>query len=200
MPHMTTSRGQRPAKMPQQPTSRVRLVGIRTLAMALALGTAGVMAGAPLAPDQAQALAAGAVPTCLASQLSARVMDWQGAAGSRIADVTLVNTSFIHCSLRDLPRVQLISAHGTVLINGAAASTTAHTHGLNPLGFLKTEISDSNYCGQPFAAPVTLAFVLPGAGGRLIAIPVSPTDAAGVPPCNGAPGSLGHISMHAWHH
>ena len=37
-----------------------------------------------------------------------------------------------------------------------------------------------------------------GTLGRVVAIPVSPTDTTGVPPCLGAPGSTGHISMHAW--
>ncbi len=145
------------------------------------------------------AVGASAVPLCQASQLSARVVGWQGAAGSRIADVELVNTSFIHCSLRDLPQVQLVSSHGLVLISGVRASTTGHTHGLVPLAYLKTEVSASSYCGPAFSAPVTLAFILPRTLGRIIAIPASPPDTAGVPPCNGAPGSTGDISMHTWH-
>ena len=142
---------------------------------------------------------ASTVPSCVASELSARIVDWQGAAGSRIADVELVNTSFTHCSLRDLPRVQLMSAAGTVLIGGIGPSTTAHTHGLVALATIKTEVSASNYCGPAVAAPVTLSFTLPGSAGRVVAIPASPPDLGGVPPCNGAPGSAGHIEMHAWH-
>lgn len=143
--------------------------------------------------------ASSAVPKCIASQLSARIVSWEGAAGSRIANVDLVNTSFGHCSIRDFPRVQLISARGAVIIDGPAASTTAHTHGLVPLGFLQTEVRDSNYCGPAFARPVTLAFVLPGGAGRLVAMPVVPNGDAGVPDCLGAPGSAGQIETHAWH-
>jgi hypothetical protein len=138
-------------------------------------------------------------PRCLGTQLSARIVDWQGAAGSRIADVVLVNTSFSPCTIRNHPRVRLVSAHGAVMINGTAASTTAATHVLGRLGFLRTEVSDSNYCGPAVVKPVTLVFVLPGTLGRVVAIPFSRTDASGVPPCLGAPGSAGHISMHAWH-
>jgi hypothetical protein len=163
------------------------------IVLAVAAGTVGMALGG------AGVAAAAAVPKCLATQLSARIVDWQGAAGSRIADVELTNTSFVHCSLRDFPQVQLVSARGIVLINGPAASTTASTHGLVQLGLLKTEVSTSNYCGPAYARPVTLAFVLPGLGGRVVAIPVSPSDSSGVPPCNGAPGSAGSISMHAWH-
>jgi hypothetical protein len=143
--------------------------------------------------------AAASAPRCIASQLSARIIDWQGAAGSRIADIELVNTSFATCTIRNYPRVRLVSAHGAILINGTAASTTAAVHVLPRLGFLKTEVSDNNYCGPSYAKPVTLAFVLPGTLGRVVAIPLSATDASGVPPCLGAPGSHGHISMHAWH-
>jgi hypothetical protein len=60
-------------------------------------------------------------------------------------------------------------------------------------------VSDGNYCGAAYAKPVTLAFVLPGTLGQVVAIPLSPSDTTGVPPCNGASGSAGHISMHAWH-
>jgi len=143
--------------------------------------------------------AAATVPACTAGHLSARIVDWTGAMGSRIADVVLVNTSFAPCILRNYPRVRLVSAHGAVMINGTAASTTAGTHVLPALGFLRTEASASNYCGPAYAKPVTLAFVLPGTLGQVVAIPVSPTDTSGVPPCNGAPGSAGHISMHTWH-
>jgi hypothetical protein len=143
--------------------------------------------------------AAATVPACTAAHLSARIALWQGAMGSRIADVRIVNTSFVPCALRNYPRVRLVSAHGAVMINGAAPSTTAGMHVLPALGFLRTEVSASNYCGAAYAKPVTLAFVLPGTLGQVVAIPLSPTDTSGVPPCNGAPGSAGHISMHAWH-
>jgi hypothetical protein len=141
---------------------------------------------------------ASSVPACTAGQLSARIARWGGAAGSRIADVRIVNTSFAACGLRDLPRVQLVSARGLVLIRGSAASTTAAVHTVRPLGFLRTEVATSNYCGRAWTGPVTVAFVLAGTLGRVVAMPVSATDTAGVPPCLGAPGSAGHISIHAW--
>ena len=169
----------------------------RSLALALAIGillTSAVALGAT-----PPAAAAATVPACAAGHLSARIAAWQGAVGSRIADVRIVNTSFAPCVLRDNPRVRLVSAHGAVMINGAAASTTAGTLLLPALGFLRTEVSASNYCGPAYAQPVTLAFVLPGTLGQVVAIPLSPADTSGVPPCNGAPGSAGHISMHAWH-
>ncbi len=150
-------------------------------------------------PGLVPVAAASAVPACVAGHLSARIVRWEGAAGSRIADVRLVNTSFARCVIRNYPRVQLMSARGVVMIRGAAASATAATHTLPALGFLRTEVSASNYCGPAYARPVTLAFALPGTLGRVVAMPVSAADTSGVPPCLGAPGSAGHISMHAWH-
>jgi hypothetical protein len=61
------------------------------------------------------------------------------------------------------------------------------------------EVSARDYCGPACAKPVTLAFALPGRGGGVAAIPRSPTDASGVPPCDGKPGSPGHLSIRAWH-
>jgi hypothetical protein len=170
-------------------SARVARAAAAGLAFLLVQGLVGIVPVASAAP----------VPACIAGNLSARIASWQGAAGSRIADVRIVNTSFTPCLLRSYQRVRLVSAHGTVMINGAAASTTGVTHLLAPLGFLRTEVSDTNYCGPAFVKPATLAFVLPGTAGRVVAMPVSATDTGGVPPCLGAPGSAGHISMHAWH-
>ena len=44
-----------------------------------------------------------ATPVCLATQLSARIVSWEGAAGSRIANVRLYNTSFVSCYVRNFP-------------------------------------------------------------------------------------------------
>ncbi len=187
-----------PADAPSTPRpARVRGTARVARAAAAAAGVAIllVVGLAGLVP----AASAGPVPACVGGHLSARIASWQGAAGSRIADVRIVNTSFTPCVLRNYPRVRLVSASGAVMINGGAASTTAATHLLAPLGFLRTEVSDSNDCGPAPAKPVTLVFILPGTLGRVVAMPVSATDTGGVPPCNGAPGSAGHISMHAWH-
>ena len=64
-----------------------------------------------------------------------------------------------------------------------------------PGDVVKTFVQDANYCGPEPVAPVSVAFVLDG-GGRIVATPLSPTDAT-VPPCNGA-GSAGDIEMQPW--
>jgi hypothetical protein len=158
--------------------------------LALAMSLTGVLA---------ISVSAAPIPACRSTQLSARIVNWEGAAGSRIANVRVVNTSFASCYVRNFPRVRLVSATGATLIGGPAASTTAATRVIAPLHLVKTEVSTSNYCGPAFMAPATLTFSLTGTLGRVVAMPVSSTDTSGVPPCLGSPGSAGHISMHAWH-
>ena len=85
-------------------------------------------------------------PRLLATQLSARITSWQGAAGSRIADVRLYNTSFLPCYVRNFPRVRLVSAGGAILIGGPAASATGAKHTITPLHYRHTMVKTSNYC------------------------------------------------------
>jgi hypothetical protein len=177
------------------PASHPRARAATAAATALAM----LLLGASASIGFVGVAAASSPSPCTGTRLSARIVDWQGALGSRIADVQLINTSFSACTIRDLPQVRLVNSHGTILLKGVVASTTGATHVLAPLGFLKTEVQDSNYCGSAPTKPSTLVFVLPGTQGRVVAIPVSGHDDTGVPPCFGDPGSAGHIEMHQWH-
>jgi hypothetical protein len=169
----------------------ISMTGLVAAGNAPAAGASDLAAAGQVAPA--------AIAACKGTQLSARIISWEGAMGSRIATVRITNTSFTACKLRDMPRVELVSSKGTVLIKGKAASKTAATHTLGALKSLTTEVSDSNYCGAAPAKPVTLEFILAYTAGRVVSIPMTATDTSGVPPCNGDPGSAGSISMHAWH-
>ncbi len=154
-------------------------------------------------PSQAPSPAAKPTPVCLAAGLSARVTSWQGAMGHQTALVTLTNKSNTLCTVQGTPEVELLDAHGNILIDsqtggpnglphiakGAPAFHLAHG------ASLKTMVQDGNYCGAAPFLPTTVAFVLPANAGRLVA-------AAGpggtVPPCNSTPGSLGSIAMNGW--
>ena len=119
---------------------------------------------------------------------------WEGAAGHRIAHVEMTNTGATACTVRSLARPQLIDGRGAVLIDGAdPASSTRLT--IHPGTVLTTLVQDGNYCGSEPVPPVRVAFVTPE--GRIVASPVSPTDAT-VPPCLGPAGSAGTIEMQPW--
>ena len=135
------------------------------------------------------------IASCEAANLAARITLWEGAAGSRIADVEVTSNAPSACTMRALDRPQLVDGKGSVLINGTNPGASA-TLTIAPGGVLKTLVRASNYCGPNPVAPTSVAFVI-GNGGRFVAAPVSPTDAT-VPPCNGDPGSSGTVEMQPW--
>ena len=131
---------------------------------------------------------------CDEASLTARITSWEGAAGSRIANVELKNPGSSACVLGDRSRPMLVSGNGRTLINGKEM-TTSHGLVLEPGVVHTTLVAASNYCGPDPVAPVTVAFVFAD-GRKLVAAPVSATDVT-VPPCNGA-GSPATIDMHPW--
>jgi hypothetical protein len=137
------------------------------------------------------------ITACSSQALSAQVTAWSGAAGSRVASVTLTNTGSVTCRLRTMDRPELVAgASGShVLIEGAASSGTA-TLLLDAGASVRTQAEASNYCGADPVAPVSVAFVL-GGGERVVAAPRSASDTFGVPPCLGslAPATM---TMHPW--
>ena len=124
--------------------------------------------------------------------LAARITAWEGAAGSRIGNVTVTNTSPTPCRLPATPSRALFDGSGTVLIEGRKTGTG--TIRLAAGASVTTLVAASNYCGPQPTPPVRIDFELPT--GSLLAAPPSPTDAT-VPPCNGAtvPAS---IEMQPW--
>jgi len=150
-------------------------------------------AASPVPTAAPTTAAAGA---CVASQLAARVTGWDSGAGSRFAEVEITNSGSAPCSMPALDEVQLVDGHGSVLIDGETPAASA-TVTLAAGAMLKTDVQASNYCGADPAAPVTVAFVLPGGSTRFVATPFSATDTTGVPPCLGA-GGPGSVTMTAW--
>lgn len=141
-------------------------------------------------------------PTCLASDLAAKVTSWQGAAGHRIASVTMTNKSADRCAVVGTPEVQLVGAHGRILMDSQTDGPDGLPHvapGSRPLPLrhgasVMTLVDTDNYCGKAPALPTTVAFVLPENAGRLVA---SPGPGGDVPPCLGS-GSPGSIAMNGW--
>jgi hypothetical protein len=171
---------------------------------ALAVAAASAPTSEPSGPPAASTAPASAIPAatptpaptiapCDPAVLAARITLWEGAAGSRFANVELKNTGSSDCVLADRSRPELVGGDGTVLIDGKAI-TTSHRLVMSPGVVHTTAVGVSNYCGATPVPPVTVAFVF--ADGEVKATPVSPTDAT-VPPCNGA-GVPSTIDMHPW--
>jgi len=133
------------------------------------------------------------VGPCDPTNLAARITSWEGAAGSRIASVSLVNGGPVACLFEAKNHPQLIDGGG-VLIDGRNPATTPVLT-FEPGATVTTFVSAANYCGAPPVPPVSVAFIL-GDGQRIVAAPADASDEA-VPPCNG-PGQPGTIEMHPW--
>jgi hypothetical protein len=168
-----------------------------TLAPSTATTTPSANATATATTIPAASATATAVATpgpCDPATLAARITQWEGATGHRIASVELTNTGSAGCTVAALLQPQLVDGNGAVLIDSPAPAPSAAVS-VTSGGVLKTLVQDGNYCGPAPAAPVSVAFVFPGGLGRIVAMPLSPTDTSGVPPCLGAPGSAGEIEM-----
>lgn len=146
-----------------------------------------------------------AIGACQAADIAGTILGWQGAAGSRIADIEISNTSTLSCTVRGTPALQLIDGGGRVLIDSTSAGASGEPHvaptdpsfELAPGGRLQTEVQASNYCGAEPSAPIEIAFTLPSDGGQFVAKPGAgvASDTA-VPPCLGSTGSS--IAMNGW--
>jgi uncharacterized protein DUF4232 len=146
-----------------------------------------------------------AVVACVAADLEARILGWQGAAGSRIADVEIDNTSARPCWVRGTPGLQLVDAHDIVLLDSATAGPSGRAHvspsdpsfELAPGGHLRTQVQASNYCGPDATLPIHIDFDLPAGGGKVKAVPASGVSSdEAVPPCMGS--TAGTIAMNGW--
>jgi len=134
--------------------------------------------------------------SCDPASLYAQVLSWTAGAGHRVATVQLTNVGTTSCTIRSLAKPQLVGGDGTVLIDGKTPTATTSLM-LAPNDLVSTMVQDANYCGATPTAPVTVAFVFPSNGGRIIAGPVTPDDVDGVPPCTGSTGP-GDIEMQPW--
>ncbi len=180
-------------------------------AVAVASPTASPSPLPTVGPSVAPAVAASPTPApptatpvpslaaCDTADLAAQITSWEGAAGSRIATVTLSVGASGPCGLPTTARPALVDAHHAVLAqgkitNGNGGTADVGTLRVEPGDVLTTLVSVANVCGAAPAPPVTIAFDL--GSGVLTAQPLSATDDT-VPPCNG-PSQPASIEMHPW--
>jgi len=128
--------------------------------------------------------------------LTARIVSWEGAAGSRIATVELKNDGPESCTVPAVARPALIDGSGRALALGAAPGGDPGTIELESGATAKALVRTSNIClASPPAAPVTVLLDF-GDGTSVAAQPFAPDDAE-VAPCNG-PTQPSEIDMQPW--
>jgi len=142
--------------------------------------------------------AAATVPDCTAAHLSARIRVVAERHGQPDRDVQIVNTSFVPCTLRttasssgERPWGRHDQRRGTIDDRRDACPACAW---LPADGSERRQLLRRCLCQA-----VTLVFVLPGTLGQVVAIPLSPTDTSGVPPCNGARVGWAHLDARVAH-
>lgn len=149
-----------------------------------------------LTPTQsADAVAPTALPVdvraCTPNDVDARILRWEGAAGSRIATVELRQVGPTPCTIDPLPQPWLADGKGRALIVGKAGGGGPIQ--IAPGDVVSTLVDAGNYCGPDPVAPVTVAFTQGEA--IFVATALNPTDLTGVPPCNSTNGTPGSIQM-----
>ena len=146
---------------------------------------------------------AATTPTCGAVELSARITAWDGAAGSRIAEVELRNDATAACIVAEPSALRLIASDGTVLIDSAKTGGMPSASPGEPAlkvaagASVRTDVRVANYCGPEPKGSIGVSFNLPGSGGTVVAIPAAGVSSAdAIPPCNGPIGA--DIEMNGW--
>ena len=181
-----------PAVHRSPPSRRVWLVAV--VLAGLAAGACGTQGAPRTSPE---VIIASPLAACQTTDLAVRVVSWEGAAGSRIGSVELVNSGAGRCTVFALAQPQLLDGAGLTLIDGAHPPVS-EVLVIAPGRTLSTLVQASNYCGPEPVPPVTVAFVLPGGLGRVVAAPPSSADTYGLPPCIGGAGTPGNIEMQPW--
>lgn len=134
----------------------------------------------------------GAADAC---RLEVAISSWEGAAGSRLANLVATNRGQVACEVPLQTPAQLIDGTGRVLAQTGAATSGSRLVSIEPGQRVTTMASVANVCGAPPVAPVTIRLDL-GTNGVVDARPVSPTDTT-VPPCNG-PSQPSQMSIQGW--
>jgi hypothetical protein len=136
------------------------------------------------------------VGACVPGDLTAQVIRWEGAAGSRFGTIAMQNSGSVDCTVSGTPGVLLLDGADHVFLNSAdlgapaKATPTTPVFTLQPAGAntIYLVIQLSNYCGTAPTPPVEAGLDLPGQpdpAGRVIAKPATGVT-IDMAPCNGA--------------
>jgi len=161
---------------------RIWMIAGGVAVVVLALSLLGAGGGGPVAV--ATPVPTDATRFCNLDELDIRITGWQATGDERIGSVEVLNLTGGACLVDGAPEPWLVDATQTAILKGQDLSAAGTRIG--PHEALRTKVHVANYCGRAPEAPVTVAF---RSGTTLLqAVPLSPNDTSGVPPCvsNGA--------------
>jgi hypothetical protein len=119
---------------------------------------------------------------------------WEGAAGSRIADIRLTNRVDIPCDVPAIESIEYASDDGTKLIGPVAVQIPAIT--LDARESVTSMVRVSNYCGLAPRGSIGLGFFFETRMYMVTGWPFEQRDIA-IAPCND-PDAPGTLEMEAW--
>jgi hypothetical protein len=186
-----------------------RARGIVTGALALAMLTAcgsptsslrSPSASAPLSASSPASSPASVGPSapgdvaCALDDLRAEGGPWDGAAGSRFAEIVVGNAGAGPCPLPEVPVIAIVDSAGAVLGQSAPGVTGAGPV-LAPTATIAFTLQVANWCDESVDLPLTFDLLLASGGIPIDGLLVSSTRE--LPPCNG-PGQPPTISAGGW--
>lgn len=167
---------------------------IATVGVAVFVAACGpTTSSAPPPPAESPAAtgAPGAVRPCTPVDLELASAGWGGAAGSRGADVTVLNGAAEACTV-DGPRVAVLDAGGAVVLESEGQAGEAI---LKPGASTAFSFTFSNWCEPGSALPLQVALAV---GSELVVIDaLAMPTVDDLPPCNGE-GQPATLSTSPW--
>jgi hypothetical protein len=124
------------------------------------------------------------VAACRAADLNGTITSWEGAAGHRIAAITIRNVGSTDCALFQYMLPALVDADGHALIVGNVIRQPAHRT-FAPGATSTTMVDTANYCGNAPTAPLLIRFYLPDNSSFEATDKTSLQAPLDPPPCNG---------------
>jgi hypothetical protein len=135
-------------------------------------------------PEATPTSVPGAVDACAAAALTGEIIAWEGAAGHRLATISLRNAGTTNCTLPELLRPALVDADGQALIVGAPVSESA-PFGLTSSADATAMVDMANYCGNAPTTALKIRLYLPDQSSVEFAAAANLPNPVDVPPCNG---------------
>jgi len=169
---------------------------VATAGLAVYLGAGGNTGPTATGPESTPTGVPGAAAACAANQLSGTINGWDGAAGHRIASISVHNDLATECALPRYVALALVDGNGRALLVNQSVKQPAAI-GLPGQGSASTMVDMANYCGAEPVAPLKIRLYLADSSSielppvNSLPLPVDP------PPCNG-PNVPGTIEMQAF--